>query len=154
MNGSFDIISEEDVLTVGNEISRMTRDKGFSILDRIQIRTAFSELARNMVVHARGGKVHYTLLDDWGLQLIFEDRGPGIVDVGKAMTTGFSTTKSMGLGLPGSKKLADDFHVVSKPGEGTRITFFRKIRHDQMLNPNEGNNNGKKQDFSRSEKNG
>ncbi|MDD5225113.1 MAG: anti-sigma regulatory factor [bacterium] len=154
MNGSFDIISEEDVLHAGNEISRLTREKGFSILDRIQIRTAFSELARNMVVHAGGGKVQYTLLDDWGLQLVFEDHGPGIPDIGKAMSTGFSTTKSMGLGLPGSKKLADDFHVVSKPGEGTKITFFRKIRNDQVNNKNEGINNGQRHDFSRGERNG
>jgi serine/threonine-protein kinase RsbT len=96
----------------------------FSTLDRTKLVTAASELGRNMLMHGNGGAMTINELFQralWGLQLVFEDHGPGIADIPQAMTDGFSTAKSMGLGLGGARRLVSEFDIVSQPGEGTTI---------------------------------
>jgi serine/threonine-protein kinase RsbT len=97
---------------------------GFSSGDATLIATAISELARNIVSYARNGQV---ILKDIqgsnrvGIAVTASDDGPGIPDVGQALRDGFSTSGSLGLGLPGVRRLMDEFEIVSKPGQGTKV---------------------------------
>ena len=117
----FEIRVEEDLLSAGRRIWELCEAAGFSSMEAMQIRTAFSELARNILKFAGEGEVILNRLGEEGVRLIFLDEGPGMPDVEQAMGYGFSTAKSLGLGLPGSKKLADKFEVHSEPVKGTRI---------------------------------
>jgi serine/threonine-protein kinase RsbT len=98
----------------------------FTSLESTKLVTAASELARNTLVHGQGGTMTITELQGGpraGLQLVFEDAGPGIADVDQALTDGFSTGKSLGLGLGGARRLVNEFEVWSEPGNGTRVTI-------------------------------
>ena len=97
----------------------------FSSLERTKLVTAASELGRNTLVHGKGGTMTLTELRNGsrvGLQLLFEDQGPGIENIEQAMTDGFSTAKSLGLGLGGARRLVSEFDIASVPAQGTRIT--------------------------------
>lgn len=90
--------------------------------------TAASELSRNTLVHGGGGDMRWELVDDGarrGLRLHFEDKGPGIPDMKLALTDGWTSGGGMGLGLPGSKRLVNDFEVQSNVGEGTRVSITK-----------------------------
>ncbi|MCU0722411.1 MAG: ATP-binding protein, partial [Planctomycetes bacterium] len=121
----YEIKIEDDLLTAGREIWLQCIEMGFSNVESMQVRTAFSELARNILKYAVEGEVLVSRVGETGIKLLFIDQGPGIEDVEKAMQYGFSTGGSLGLGLPGSKKLADHFDVVSSPGRGTQVTFIK-----------------------------
>ncbi|WP_211100247.1 anti-sigma regulatory factor [Azospirillum halopraeferens] len=100
---------------------------GFGLVDQTKLMTAASELARNIVLYANGGTMtieHARAAGRSGVRLIFEDGGPGIADLERAMQDGYSTGKGMGLGLPGAKRLAHEFAIASTPGVGTRVTFM------------------------------
>lgn len=97
----------------------------FSVVVRTKFVTAASELGRNALVHGRGGTmVINELLQDGreALQLVFEDKGPGIANVERAMADGFSTANSLGLGLGGARRLVNEFFLESAPGRGTKVT--------------------------------
>jgi serine/threonine-protein kinase RsbT len=101
---------------------------GFSLVDQTKMVTAASELARNTIVHGRGGTVSLESLEEGarcGVKLVFEDNGPGIADIARALQDGYTTGNGMGLGLPGSRRLVSEFEVVSQPGIGTRVTAVR-----------------------------
>jgi serine/threonine-protein kinase RsbT len=96
----------------------------FSSLERTKLVTAASELGRNMLVHGKGGTMTLSELRQAGrsgLELVFEDKGPGIESIEQAMTDGFSSAKSLGLGLGGSRRLVNEFDIASEPGQGTRV---------------------------------
>ena len=98
---------------------------GFSSLERTKLVTAASELGRNMLVHGMGGTMTLSELRQEarsGLELVFEDKGPGIENIEQAMTDGYSSARSLGLGLGGSRRLVNEFDLQSQPGQGTRIT--------------------------------
>lgn len=117
-----------DILLVRQVVRECATELGFSVLDRTKLLTAASELARNMLIHGGGGTMLLETFmenDRRGLRLTFEDQGPGIADIEQAMTNGFTTKGGMGLGLGGSKRLVDEFEVVSRVGEGTRVTATR-----------------------------
>lgn len=100
----------------------------FSILDRTKFVTAASELGRNVLVHGGGGTM--TIAEVFkgerpGLQLDFEDDGAGIADVAQAMTDGYTTARSLGLGLGGARRLVSEFEIISHPGRGTRVTVIQ-----------------------------
>jgi len=117
-----------DILLVRQVVRECATELGFSVLDRTKLLTAASELARNMLIHGGGGTMlleTFMKNDRRGLRLTFEDQGPGIADIEQAMTNGFTTKGGMGLGLGGSKRLVDEFEVVSRVGEGTRVTATR-----------------------------
>lgn len=104
---------------------------GFSSGDQTMIALAISEIARNIVTYAKRGRVTVSPLDESGrrgVQIIAEDEGPGIADIDLAMRDGYSTGRSLGLGLPGSKRVMDDFEIVSRPGQGTTVTMRRWLR--------------------------
>ena len=119
-------------ITTADELSRArllvtewANQLAFGTLERTKLVTAASELGRNMLVHAGGGAMTIQELLQRaisGLRLVFEDKGPGIADMALAMTDGYSTAKSMGLGLGGARRLVNEFDIVSAAGQGTRIT--------------------------------
>jgi len=119
---------EADILLVRQLVRERAAELGFGALDLTKLLTAASELGRNTLIHGQGGTVVLeTLVKNGrrGLRLTFEDKGPGIADLKQAMTSGFSTKGGLGLGLGGSKRLVDEFEVVSGVGEGTRVTVTR-----------------------------
>ncbi|MEP6790561.1 MAG: anti-sigma regulatory factor [Ramlibacter sp.] len=98
----------------------------FNSLERTKLVTAASELGRNALVHGKGGTMTIAQVQagaKTGLQLEFTDGGPGIPDIAQAMTDGYSTAKSMGVGLGGARRLVSEFEINSRPGEGTRVTI-------------------------------
>jgi serine/threonine-protein kinase RsbT len=122
------IRSAGDVVQVRQAVRAWSVEAGFSLVDQTKIVTAASELARNTLDYGGGGEVRLELLLNGhrrGLRLTFEDRGPGIPDIAKAMTDGYTSGSGMGMGLPGSKRLVNEFEIVSRVGEGTRVTITR-----------------------------
>ena len=120
--------SESEVVTVRQQVRSWCLELSFSLVDQTKMVTAASELARNTLVHGRGGTVDLQLVEDHGrrgLRLVFEDKGPGIQDVELAMKDGYTTGNGMGLGLGGSKRLVNDFEIFSRVGEGTRVSIVR-----------------------------
>ena len=106
----------------------MSVEAGLRLTDQTKIVTAASELARNMVIYGGGGILTLEIVDSadrTGVRLTFEDKGPGIPDLQKAMTDGYTTGAGLGLGLSGSKRLCNEFEILSKVGEGTRVTVTR-----------------------------
>ena len=117
-----------DILLVRQLVRECATALGFSVLDQTKLVTAASELGRNTLIHGGGGTMlleTFVKHDRRGLRLTFEDKGPGIADLEQAMTDGFTTKGGMGLGLGGSKRLVNEFEVVSRVGEGTRVTATR-----------------------------
>jgi serine/threonine-protein kinase RsbT len=120
--------AEADILLVRQCVREHSIELGFSLLDQTKLVTAASELGRNTLIHGGGGTMFLeTFVEDDRrcLRLTFEDKGPGIADLEQAMTDGFTTKGGMGLGLGGSKRLVDEFEIVSCVGEGTRVTVAR-----------------------------
>jgi serine/threonine-protein kinase RsbT len=106
----------------------MAIESGLSLVDQTKIITAASELARNTLDYGGGGKVQVDAVEAGGrrgVRLTFEDKGPGIADIQTALKDGYTTGKGMGLGLGGAKRLANEFWIESKPGEGTKIVIAR-----------------------------
>lgn len=106
-------------------MSEWATQLGFSVLERTKLVTAASELGRNTLVHGGGGSMAIEEVRQpgrVGLQLCFSDAGPGIRDVDQALVDGYSTAKSLGLGLGGARRLVNEFFIDSRPGAGTRIT--------------------------------
>ena len=122
------IIREIDVIPFRNRLKEYAVKIGMSLLNQTKIITAASELARNMLKYANGGKVIIEVVNkgrENGIRLIFSDQGPGIADIGQAMKDGFSTGKSLGLGLPGTKRLVSEFNIESEVGKGTTVTVTK-----------------------------
>jgi serine/threonine-protein kinase RsbT len=122
------IRGSEDVVQARQLARAWAVEAGFSLVDQTKIVTAASELARNTVVHGGGGTMHLEALSSGtrrGLRLVFEDKGPGIEDIDKAMQDGFTTGGGLGLGLSGAKRLSSEFEIWSRVGEGTRVAITR-----------------------------
>lgn len=120
--------ASNEVVNVRHVVRRWAIELGFSLIEQTKIVTAASELARNMVDYGKGGVLLLEALDDGirkGLRLTFEDQGPGIADIDQALRDGFTSGNGMGLGLGGAKRLANEFSIDSKPGEGTRVMIAR-----------------------------
>ena len=112
------------MVRVRQAVRALAVDLGFSLVDQTKVVTAASELARNTLVHGRGGQVllERTTVPRRGLRMVFEDHGPGIPDLTLALTDGYTTGGGLGLGLSGSRRLMNDFQIDTRVGEGTRIT--------------------------------
>jgi serine/threonine-protein kinase RsbT len=125
------IESEEDVVEVRRAVRRLAEARGFDSFATAALTTATTELSRNVWVHARRGRVVIQELVDGervGVQVEFQDTGPGIANLELALAGGHSTAASLGLGLSGSKRLVDEFHLQSQVGQGTtvRITKWKR----------------------------
>lgn len=118
----------DHVVLVRQAVRKWAIELGFSLVDQTKMITAASELARNTLDYGLGGTVRLESLEEGtrkGLRLVFEDSGPGIPDVEKALTDGYTTGKGMGMGLSGSKRLVNEFEISTQVGAGTRIIITR-----------------------------
>lgn len=122
------LLTEHHVVLARQAVRRLGQALRFSLVDQTKLVTATSELARNTLIHGRGGKMTMDTVQDGGkvgIRLTFEDDGPGIPDLTLAMTDGWTSGSGLGMGLSGSKRLVNDFELVSEPGKGTRVTITR-----------------------------
>ena len=125
------IESEDDVVLARRKAREMAQEAGFDVFATAAVTTAASELARNIWVHARRGSVTIERIENGGrsgVRMEFRDDGPGIADLDRALAGGYSTARSLGLGLSGSRRLVDEFQIESASGSGTRITVAKWVR--------------------------
>lgn len=117
-----------DIVLARQAVRDWSSKLGFSLVDQTKLVTAASELARNTVIYGKGGDMRLEITADGArtvLRLIFEDKGPGIVDIEQALKDGFTSGSGLGLGLGGARRLSNEFEIASKPGEGTRVMIAR-----------------------------
>jgi len=122
---------EEDVVIARQKGRELGAEIGFSNTDRTIIALAISEIARNIISYARRGEIVMCRIDDGvrvGISIVAEDEGPGIADIELAMRDGYSTAKSLGVGLPGTKRIMDEFALTSVVGKGTIVKMKRWLR--------------------------
>ena len=127
-NETMEVRGSDHIVLVRQAVRKWSIELGFSLVDQTKMITAASELARNALDYGGGGTVRLEFLEEGarrGLRLTFEDQGPGIPDLEKAMTDGYTTGKGMGMGLSGSKRLVNEFEIATRVGEGTRVTITR-----------------------------
>lgn len=120
--------NEHDVIAARQLVRSVTTDLKFSLVDQTKLVTATSELARNTVVHGGGGTMSCEIEYRDGrncVRLTFEDHGPGIADLSLAMKDGWTSGSGLGMGLPGTKRLVNEFYIESSPGKGTRVVIAR-----------------------------
>lgn len=123
-----EIIKEQDVVPFRNRVKEYAVKLGMSLLNQTKLITAASELVRNMLKYGGGGIAIIEVISlgrDSGIRLIFKDNGPGIENISLAMKDGFTTGKSLGIGLPGAKRLVNEFEIKSILGEGTTVTIIK-----------------------------
>jgi serine/threonine-protein kinase RsbT len=122
------IRTSEDIVHVRQAVRKNAVSLGFGLVDQTKIVTASSELSRNTLDYGGGGTVLIEIVQNetrTGVRLVFEDQGPGIPDIERALTDGYTSGSGMGLGLGGAKRLSHEFDISSKPGEGTRVSILR-----------------------------
>ncbi|EJM97520.1 anti-sigma regulatory factor [Herbaspirillum sp. YR522] len=118
--------TDEDVVRLRKLARDMLVRLGFSLVEQTKMVTAASELARNTLRYGGGGQAHLRELSEGtrrGIELVFADEGPGIADIGLALTDGYTSGGGLGLGLSGAKRLSDEFEIRTAPGEGTEVTI-------------------------------
>jgi serine/threonine-protein kinase RsbT len=124
------IQSDLDIVTARSAARDMAKTLGFGSIDQARIATAVSELARNIFLYAESGQVTTRQVERnrrKGIEIEFQDKGPGISNIDQVMKDGYTTSRGMGMGLPGAKRLMDDFEITSTVGVGTTI-ICRKWR--------------------------
>jgi serine/threonine-protein kinase RsbT len=122
------IVKEQDVVLFRNRVKEYAVKIGMGLVNQTKLITAASELVLNMLKYASGGAVLMEVITkgrENGIRLTFNDQGPGIPNVLEAMKDGFSTGKSLGLGLPGAKRLVSEFEIKSTVGEGTTVSIIK-----------------------------
>lgn len=122
------IYKEQDVVPFRNRVKEYAVKIGMGLLNQTKLITAASELVRNMLKYGGGGKALIEVVSkgrENGIRLTFSDKGPGIKDINLAMKDGFTTGRSLGLGLPGTKRLVSEFKIESELGKGTIVTVIK-----------------------------
>jgi serine/threonine-protein kinase RsbT len=122
------IVKEQDVVLFRNRVKEYAVKIGMGLVNQTKLITAASELVRNMIKYASGGAILIEVVTQGrenGIRLTFRDQGPGIANIPQAMKDGFSTGKSLGLGLPGAKRLVSEFDIKSVVGEGTTVSIIK-----------------------------
>jgi serine/threonine-protein kinase RsbT len=125
------IDSDGDIVIARQKGRALAAELGFSSTDVVRIATAISELARNVLSYAVTGEIRLETLNSWnrcGIAIIASDRGPGIADVERAMQDAYSTSGGLGLGLPGVRRLMDEFTIDSAVGQGTTVSATKWCR--------------------------
>jgi serine/threonine-protein kinase RsbT len=114
-----------DIVTARQTGRTLAAQLGFSSADQTLIATAISEMARNILVYAKSGEILLRTEQDGrpGIAIIARDEGPGIPDIERALQNGYSTSGSLGVGLPGTKRIMDEFTIISEVGKGTTVTM-------------------------------
>lgn len=124
----FPILSDIDVVAARIGVRDLAREIGLSVLDLTKVVTAASELARNALIHGGGGTMRLQVVSHGGrqgLRATFSDCGPGIPEIDLAMQDGYTSGSGMGIGLPGAKRLVNEFALATEPGGGTTVTILR-----------------------------
>ncbi|HEX4352021.1 MAG TPA: anti-sigma regulatory factor [Polyangiales bacterium] len=124
------ITHESDIVAARRAGRELASQIGFTGTDLTLIATAISEVARNIVSYAKRGEVVLGAAERQGIRgisIVARDEGPGIADINLALQDGYSTAKSLGLGLPGARRLMDDFEIDSAPGRGTTVTMHKWV---------------------------
>ena len=119
---------QQHLVILRSEVKQRAASLGMSLVNQTRLMTAASELGRNMLRYGQGGAVTLRELHQagrTGVQLVFADEGPGIADVEAALRDGFSTGRGLGLGLPGTRRLMDEFSIESAVGQGTTVTITK-----------------------------
>ena len=122
------IIADQDVVPFRNRVKECAVKIKMGLVNQTKLITAASELGRNMLKYANGGETLIEIVTrgrDNGVRLTFKDKGPGIADLSLAMKDVYSTGKSLGLGLPGAKRLVNEFDIKSEPGKGTTVVVIK-----------------------------
>jgi serine/threonine-protein kinase RsbT len=125
------VAHDSDIVRVRQQGRAMAAGLNFSRVDQALIATAISELARNIITYAKRGEIEIAGISRGrrsGLQVVARDQGPGIADLNAAMTDGFSTGNSLGLGLPGTKRIVDEFDIQSAAGQGVTLRIIKWTR--------------------------
>ncbi|HEV2285924.1 MAG TPA: ATP-binding protein [Steroidobacteraceae bacterium] len=126
------VTCDKDVVTARQQGRATALAAGFSNSEATLVATAISELARNIVSYANRGTVTVARLNGHkgaaGLKIVASDAGPGIADVAQALRDGYSSSGGLGLGLPGVRRLMDDFDIASVPGSGTTVTVTKWLK--------------------------
>lgn len=129
--GNVPIKSENDIIAARKAVRDLATRLCFGVTDVTRIVTAASELARNIFLYAGAGTMRWLTLNknsSVGIELTFEDHGPGIPDIELAMKPGYGTSRGLGLGLPGAKRLMDEMEIHSEVGKGTSVTVRKWLR--------------------------
>ncbi|MEJ6980872.1 anti-sigma regulatory factor [Pedobacter sp. P351] len=122
------IIKDQDVVPFRNRVKEYAVKIKMGLVNQTKLITAASELVRNMLKYANGGETLIEIINkgrDNGVRLTFKDYGPGIADISLAMKDGYSTGKSLGLGLPGTRRLVNEFNITSEVGKGTTVVVIK-----------------------------
>ncbi|WP_254070962.1 anti-sigma regulatory factor [Pedobacter sp. L105] len=122
------VLKEQDVVPFRNRVKEYAVKIKMGLVNQTKLITAASELVRNMLRYGNGGEAIIEVISKGpytGIRLTFKDEGPGIADIPKAMQDGFSTGKSLGLGLPGTNRLVNEFDIKSELGIGTTVTIIK-----------------------------
>lgn len=117
------IVRESDIVTARQKGRALAAELGFSSCDQTLVATAISEIARNIITYATQGEISLGAIKNGqrGLSITAVDEGPGIANLDQAMQNGYSSSGSLGLGLPGAKRMMDEFEISSEPGKGTTV---------------------------------
>ncbi|WP_243292535.1 anti-sigma regulatory factor [Bacillus sp. FJAT-47783] len=125
------IVTEWDIVAARQLGRNVAKELGFGSVDQARITTAISELARNIYLYAEEGQICIEKIKNLGksgMKITAKDKGPGITDIRKVMEDGFSTSGGLGAGLPGVKRLMDEFDIISQIGESTEVTVIKWLR--------------------------
>jgi serine/threonine-protein kinase RsbT len=125
------ITTDADIVVARQEGRALATRAGFLATDQTLVATAISEIARNIVAHAGSGHIELELVEQGGrrgLVIVATDEGPGIEDVELALEDGYTTGQGLGLGLPGARRIMDEFAITSKPGQGTKVIMHKWTR--------------------------
>ena len=126
-----DIYTEWDIVAARQLGRNEAKEIGFGTVDQARITTAISELARNIYLYAGKGRIEITRIYSGklcGISIVASDNGPGIADIRKVMDDGYTTSGGLGAGMPGVRRLMDEFNLLSKQGVGTTITAIKWLR--------------------------
>ncbi|PWG80443.1 anti-sigma regulatory factor [Pararcticibacter amylolyticus] len=124
------ITRDQDVVPFRNRVKEKAVKIKMGLVNQTKLITAASELVRNMLKYGNGGETYIEIVSrgrDTGIRLTFKDKGPGIADISLAMQDGFSTGKSLGLGLPGTRRLVNEFDIKSEIGKGTTVSIIKWV---------------------------
>jgi serine/threonine-protein kinase RsbT len=131
------IASDADVVTARQRARALAGEVDLTSTDQTLLATAISEVARNITTYANHGEVALQIVSDGrgrrGIEVVARDEGPGIEDLERALQDGYSSGEGLGLGLPGARRLVDEFRIESAPGEGTKVTLVMWGRPDSRL---------------------
>lgn len=125
------IKKEWDIVGARQLGRKIAKEIGFGTVDQARIATAISELARNIYLYAKQGQICFEIIntiEQNGIRMIAVDTGPGIDDIGQVMQDGYTTSGGLGAGLPGVKRLMEEFDIQSEKGKGTKVTATKWVR--------------------------